>query len=203
MTHTRELSAVDMNGLDWIVVVSCVFCLVRGIMRGAVSQVFGIAGLLAGFVLASHFYGGLAARLMESFPEFPAAQPAAFGILFCLTWLCIAILGFWMSRLVRLTGLAFWDRLWGGVLGAGKSALFAMILVSFLAFLLSPQNPVLKGSLVAPYVLEAAQWLIKTAPVSLQKMLEKKQEEMRRYRLDGNRKEKTPDGPRKKEARPV
>lgn len=194
---------MNMNALDWIVVVSCVFCLIRGIMRGAISQVFGIAGLLAGFVLASHFYGGLAAKLTQAFPQLPAAQPAAFGTLFFLTWLCIAIVGFWITRLVRLTGLAFWDRLWGGVLGAGKSALFAMILVSFLTFLLSAQNPVLKGSLLAPYVLEAAQWLIKTAPVNLRSLLEKKEEEIRRYRLDDNRKEKGPNGPKKKEAQPV
>jgi membrane protein required for colicin V production len=190
---------LDINYLDGIIVLSAVFCLVRGIMRGAISQVFGIAGLLAGLGLASRFFEDLAFKLSKAFPQLPGVEPISFGILFFLTWLCIAILGYWVTRLVRLTGLAFWDRFWGGLLGGAKSLLFAIVVVSFLTFLLTPQNPILRGSLVAPYVLDAAQWLIKIVPLDFRSFLEKKGEELKRYRLNGDQKEKDQNVPKKKE----
>jgi membrane protein required for colicin V production len=192
-----------LNTLDWVIVVFAVFCLIRGVMRGAVSQVFGIAGLLAGFVLASNFYEGVALKLAQTFPQVPAAQAVSFGILFFLSWLCVAIAGFWVSRLVQLSGLAFWDRAWGGILGAGKAFLFAVVLVSFLAVMVSTRNSLLKDSLVAPYALESAQWLMRVAPENLRSLLEKKGAEMKRYPLDEDSKDKGKSAPRKKEGQPV
>ncbi len=192
-----------LNTLDWVIVVFAVFCLIRGVMRGVVSQVFGIAGLLAGFVLASNFYEGVALKLAQTFPQLPAAQAVSFGTLFLLSWLCIAIGGFWVSRLVRLSGLAFWDRAWGGILGAGKAFLFTVVLVSFLTVMVSTQNSLLKDSLVAPYALEAAQWLMRVAPDNLRSLLEKKGAEMKRFRLDEDSKGKEQSAPRKKEGQPV
>ena len=192
-----------LNTLDWVIVVFAVFCLIRGVMRGAVSQVFGIAGLLAGFALASNFYEGVALKLAQTFPQLPAAQAVSFGTLFFLSWLCIAIGGFWVSRLVWLSGLAFWDRAWGGILGAGKAFLFTVVLVSFLTMMVSTQNSLLKDSLVAPFALEAAQWLMRVAPENLRSLLEKKGAEMKRFRLDEDPKGKEQSAPRKKEGQPV
>ncbi len=192
-----------LNTLDWIIVVFAVLCLIRGVMRGAVSQVFGIAGLLAGFLLASNYYEAVALKLSQAFPQLPAAQAVSFGTLFFLCWLCIAIVGFWVSRLVQLSGLAFWDRAWGGILGSGKAFLFAVVLVSFLAVMLPARNPFLKESVFAPYVLGSAQWLMELAPENLQSLLEKKGAEIRRYRLDDSSRGKEQDRPKKKEGNSV
>ncbi len=192
-----------LNTLDWIIVVFAVFCLIRGAMRGAVSQLFGIAGLLAGFVLASNYYEAVALKLSQAFPQLPAAEAVSFGTLFFLSWLCIAIVGFWVSRLVQLSGLAFWDRAWGGILGAGKAFLFSVVIVSFLTMTLSTGSSLLKDSLVAPYALESAQWLMRVAPENLRSLLEKKGAEMKRYRLDEDSKGKEQSAPRKKEGQPA
>jgi membrane protein required for colicin V production len=192
-----------LNTLDWIILVFSIFFLIRGLMRGAISQVFGIAGLLAGFVLASNFYEAVALKLTQAFPQMPAAQPVSFGTLYFLTWLCVAIVGFWVSRMVRLTGLAFWDRAWGGILGGCKALLSAVILVLFLTMTQYTQNSILKDSLLAPYVLEAAQWLVRMAPENLRSLLEKKGEEIKRYRLDGDSKGKEQNTPKKKEGNSV
>ncbi len=192
-----------LNTLDWIIVVFAVFCLIRGVMRGAVSQVFGIAGLLAGFVLASNYYEAVALKLSQAFPQLPAAQAVSFGILFFLSWLCIAIVGFWVSRLVQLSGLAFWDRAWGGILGAGKAFLFTVVLVSFLTMMLSTRSSLLKDSLFAPYALESAHWLMRVAPENLRSLLEKKGAEIKRYHHDEDSKGKEQSAPVKKEGQPV
>ena len=195
--------AMTLSTFDWIIVVFGVLCIIRGIMRGAVSQVFGIAGLLAGFVLASSLFVDVALKLTQAFPQLPAAQPISFGLLFFLTWLCIAIVGFWLSRLVHLTGLAFWDRCCGGVLGACKASLLAVVAVSYLTALLTTQHPILKGSLVAPYALDAAGWLVRVVPGNLQSLLEKQGEELKRHRRDGDTGGKDRQKPEKKEGRSV
>jgi len=192
-----------LSTFDWVILVFGVLCIIRGIMRGAVSQVFGIAGLLAGFVLASSLFGDVALKLTQAFPQLPAPQPISFGILFFLTWLCIAIVGFWLSRLVHLTGLAFWDRCCGGLLGACKAATFAVVVVSFLTALLTTRHALLKGSLVAPHALEAAQWLVRVVPGNLQSLLEKQGEELKRHRRDGDTGAKDHNKPQKKEGRSI
>lgn len=192
-----------LSTFDWIIVVFGVLCIVRGIMRGAVSQVFGIAGLLAGFVLASSLFGDVAARLGEAFPQIPAAGPISFAVLFFLTWLCVAVVGFWVSRLVHLTGLAFWDRCCGGVLGACKAALFTVVAVSLIAATLSVQHPILKGSVVAPYALDAARWLVRLMPGNPHSLLDRQSEEMKRPRRDGSPRGKDHERIEKKEGHSV
>ncbi|MCU0589249.1 MAG: CvpA family protein [Syntrophobacteraceae bacterium] len=192
-----------MSTLDWIIVVVGGLCIVRGIMRGAVSQVFGILGLYAGFLLASSFHGSVAARLAQAFPDIPGAQAVSFGLLFFLTWLCIAIFGFWVSRLVRLTGLALVDRTCGGVLGACKAALLTVVVVLFLTAVLSPRHEILKESRVAPLALEAGEWLMRVAPGDLPSLLEKKGEELKRFRRDGGTQGEEPKKPPRKEGRSV
>jgi hypothetical protein len=69
--------------------------------------------------------------------------------------------------------------------------------------MVSTQNSLLKDSLVAPYALEAAQWLMRVAPDNLRSLLEKKGAEMKRFRLDEDSKGKEQSAPRKKEGQPV
>ncbi len=189
---------MDLSTFDWVVVVAGVLCILRGIMRGAVSQVFGIAGLLAGFALASSFFADVALKLGQAFPQLPAVQAVSFGMLFFLTWLCVAVVGFWISRLAHLSGLAFWDRCCGGVLGACKAALFAVVAVSLLAATLSSQHAVLKGSFFAPFALDAGRWLVRFVPGTPQSLLDGQAEEMKRNRRDGLPRQRDRDKTEKK-----
>ncbi|GLI35113.1 CvpA family protein [Desulforhabdus amnigena] len=196
---------MQLNGLDWVLLGIGLFCVGRGILRGAISQVFGIAGVLAGFVLASHYYESLSVQLSEAFPRLIGPQAVSFVLLFFLAWFCLGIVGFGISKLLQKSGLGFFDRFWGAAVGLAKALALAVILISALTFFLSPQNRMLHNSGLTPYVQEAAHVVIQATPDKVQMLFEKKQKELKRYWLDRDRgrdrvKEKT-KLPFEKEAR--
>lgn len=163
-----------MNGLDWFLIAVGFFCLVRGIFRGAISQLFGIAGVIAGFLLAAHSYESLARQLATVFPGLPGAAAVSFILLFLLAWFCVGVTGYWIGKLLRRTGLGFLDRLLGGMVGIAKAILLAIMTVALLTLLLSPKSSFLTHSALTPYVQQAAQFLLKATPRNLQKLFEEK-----------------------------
>ena len=173
-----------MNGLDWFLIVIGIVCFGRGLLRGAVSQLFGIAGVIGGFLLAAHAYESVARQLSAVFPGLPGAAAMSFIVIFLLTWFCIGVIGYWTGRLLRNTGMGFLDRLVGGAVGMAKALVLAMIVIALLTFLLSPKSSLLAQSYLTPYVQEAAQFLLKATPENLQKLFEEKQKALKEKWLE-------------------
>jgi len=164
-----------MNGLDWFLIAVGAFCLIRGIVRGAISQLFGIAGVFGGLLLAANVYEPVARQLSLLFPGLPAAAAISFILLFLLTWFCVGVSGYWIGKTLRRPGLGFLDRLLGGMVGLAKALVLAIMVTSLLVLLLSPKSAFLTDSRLTPHVQKAAQVLLKVAPQSLQKLFEEKQ----------------------------
>jgi membrane protein required for colicin V production len=191
-----------MNGLDWILIVIALFCVLRGLARGAVSQVFGLAGALGGFLVAAHFYHSVGGQLKQAFPQFNAAPVLSFVLLFFLTWFCVGVVGFWISRALRKTGLAFLDRIGGGIIGFAKALILALILISSLTLFLSSRSPFLAGSTLTPHVYEIARLVVQATPENVQKIFDEKRRALERQWLErGEQPKKQPDHPRKEEKR--
>jgi membrane protein required for colicin V production len=151
-------------------------------MRGAVSQIFGVAGILIGFLVAAHQYQLVSVYISGQFPSISGtvARPLSFILLFLLTWFSIGVAGFWVVRVIRSAGLGFLDRLWGAMIGFGKAFLFAIVTISILTLFSSGGNsPLVAQSKLAPKVREASQFLFKLAPPKVQEELSKKQQEMK------------------------
>ncbi|MFP5212502.1 MAG: CvpA family protein [Acidobacteriota bacterium] len=193
------MGPLTLNGLDWVLLFIGVFGVLRGIMRGAISQVFGIAGVLGGFLIASHYHEEGARMVARAFPEFSAPQVLVYIILFFIAWVSIATVGYWFGKVLHQTGLGFLDRLTGGVIGFLKAVLLAMVLISTLTFFLSANNNLLRDSLLVPHVQEIARFVVRATPERLQKLFDEKQSELRRY-WDGHREEEPPrpEAPKKK-----
>ena len=161
--------------------------MLRGLMRGAISQIIGVAGILTGFLVASHQYQPVGSFITRQFPSISgtAAGPLSFILLFLLTWFSIAVAGFWVVRVVRSAGLGFLDRLWGAMIGFGKALLFAIVTISCLTlFSAGGSPPLIAQSTLAPRVREASQFLFKLAPVKVQEELSRKQKEVQKLLSD-------------------
>jgi membrane protein required for colicin V production len=172
-----------MNILDWILICAGAFWVLRGLMRGAISQIIGVAGILTGFLVASHQYQPVGTFITRQFPSISAtaAGPLGFILLFLLTWFSIAVAGFWVVRVLRSAGLGFLDRLWGAMIGFAKALLFAIVTISFLTlFSAGGNSPLIAQSTLAPRVREASQFLFKLAPVKVQEELTRKQKEVQK-----------------------
>jgi membrane protein required for colicin V production len=172
-----------MNILDWVLICAGAFWVLRGLMRGAISQIFGIAGILTGFLVASYHYQPVGSFITTQFPSISgtAAGPLSFILLFLLTWFSVAVVGFWIVRVLRSAGLGFLDRLWGAMIGFGKALLFAIVAISFLTlFSFGGNPPLIAQSMLAPRVREASQFLFKLTPVKVQEELSRKQKEVQK-----------------------
>lgn len=170
-----------MNGLDWFLIVITLFCFLRGFIRGAVTQVFGIAGALSGFFVAAHFHQPLAGQLKQAFPQFGAAPVVAFLVLFFLGWFCVGVVGYWIAKAVRKTGLGFMDRLMGGAVGLVKAFVLAVILLMALTLFFSPRNRLLTQSLLAPYVSDITCIIVRTTPAGVQRLFQQKKKQVENF----------------------
>ncbi len=171
-----------MNVLDWVLIAIGAFWVLRGLLRGAISQIFGIAGIIVGFFVASHNYEQVSTLILRNFPSFAGSGPVSFILLFILTWFCIAVAGFWFVRVIRSAGLGFLDRLWGGMIGFGKALLFAIAAISILTLFSAGSNPtLLTRSALVPYIKEASNFLFKIAPDKVQVEYLKKQKDLERF----------------------
>jgi membrane protein required for colicin V production len=178
---------MGLNGLDWVLTGIFLLGIVRGLWRGAISQVFGIAGVLGGFLLASHFYESVCNQVLRVFPRL--AEPhlvsiISFSLIFLLTWFCLSCLGYWVGSFFRRAGMGCLDRVLGAGVGMGKALLMTIILISSLTFLLPSDNGILRESRLAPYVQLVTQHLIRATPPPVQQLFEKKRQELLQYWLD-------------------
>jgi membrane protein required for colicin V production len=176
-----------MNILDWVLICVAAFWVLRGLARGAVSQIFGVAGILAGFFVAVYNYQTVAAFINGKFHSFsgPAARPLSFICLFLLSWFCVAVAGAWIHRLIRGAGLGFIDRLWGAMIGFAKAVLFAIVAISFLTLFSAGGNcPLVTQSKLAPMIMETSRYLFKLAPPKVQEEFLKRQQEVKKIVFD-------------------
>ncbi len=172
-----------MNILDWVLICTGAFWVLRGLIRGAISQVFGIAGILTGFLVAANQYLPVSVFIVRQFPSIPgtAARPLSFVLLFLCTWFTIAVVGSWIVRFVRRAGLGFVDRLWGAMIGFGKALLFAIVTISVLTLFSTGGAPALLAqSKLAPRITQASRFLFKIAPSKVQEELSRRQQEVKK-----------------------
>ncbi len=158
--------------LDWILILVLGLSLLRGLWRGAVSQLFGIMGFIAGFFLAQRFGPDLGARLAAVFSSLPHPAFIAAALLFMLTWFLVALAGAWISRGLRSGGVGGTDRLLGGALGLVKGGLGVLVLVWAIGFLFPPDHPLFRDSRLLPYAQAASRFLIEAAPKSFQERMD-------------------------------
>jgi len=188
-----------MNGLDWVLIGIGILGVLRGLWRGAVSQIFGILGVLGGFLVATHYHQSLAVQLARGFPKLTGAAVISFIALFFLTWLCVAMVGYMVAKVLRTGGLGFMDRVLGAGVGLGKAVLSAIILISILTLFVSPRSAILSQSRLAPQVQEIAQFMVMAAPERLQREFEQKSKELKQYWLEQKRNIARSNHPGKKE----
>jgi len=166
-----------MNLLDWILTGVAAFSVLRGLMRGAISQLFGVAGILAGFFVAARYYGQVGAELLRNFPSLSGSGTISFILLFILTWFCISAAGFWIAKIMRSAGLGFLDRLWGGMIGFGKALVLSIAVVSILT-MFSPDSNLLTESVMVKKINMVSNLLFTMAPDNVKNEFSKRQKEL-------------------------
>ncbi|MGD2028332.1 MAG: CvpA family protein [Desulfobacterales bacterium] len=141
-----------MNFFDIIVIVILGYCLIRGVFRGLIKELSSIIGVFGGFYAAFTYYPMLAKPLSKWITNSGYLNILSFLIIFCCVFTIISILGVIINYLLKIAFLSWLDRILGSVFGALKGMLIVSVLFIALTAFLPKGTPVIKDSLLSPYV---------------------------------------------------
>lgn len=149
-----------MSAGDWLIIAVLVLSTVLAIAQGFFLEVFSLAGVVIGFLLASWDYRLVSSHLGFINPPW-AADIAGFMIIFFVIAILAGAIGRIASWGMKQAGLRWIDRALGGAFGLLRGALVVTVIVMATAAF-APQAQWLTNSNLAPYFLvagRAASWL--------------------------------------------
>lgn len=142
-----------MNVVDIAILVILVAFAIKGLFRGLLKELCSLLGLLAGGFLSFSFYSPLAEGMTQTL-RLPSqiAVVGAFLLLFLTTVVSFAVLGYVLSRFVKLLFLGGLNRVAGGLFGLVQGVLLLTVLLFSLSLAPLPKTvkPVFKASLLTP-----------------------------------------------------
>lgn len=159
-----------MNPLDWLLVALLAYSVVKAFLQGFFREVFALAGLVVGLLIASWGYQSAALHLSGLITSPPIAQFVAFLTILAVTMVIFSLAGKLLRRTASAIGLGMLDRLGGAVFGFVRGCLMGVaLLMAFTAFL--PTVPWIRESKMAPYFLQGGHAVSFLVPADLKQKL--------------------------------
>jgi len=123
------------------------------LFKGMVKQLFGLVGVVAGFVLAMRYYPLCAGYLTSFHPG--TAKAISFVAIFLACVLVAHIIGWAVGRYLADSGLGFLNRIGGGFVGFLKGYLIVSVMVLVLTafFPAHAHSSLFKKSYTIKYIL--------------------------------------------------
>jgi membrane protein required for colicin V production len=144
-----------MAVIDWLILVFLVVSVLSAAKNGFFLEVFSLAGVIAGLLIASWNYQKLLPWIGRWIHSWPAAEALSFLCIALAVMILAGILGRVIRWSVHSIGLGWADRFIGALFGFVKGcALVTLAVLVIAAFM--PQATWFKQSRLAPYFLSAA-----------------------------------------------
>jgi membrane protein required for colicin V production len=151
---------------DWLIVFFILVSALQAAWQGFFQTAFGIAGLIAGYLLAAWQYPRVSGWFAPHVRSPWVGDLLGFIIIFLAAVFVAALLGRLAGWLMKKAGLSGFDRFLGAILGLIRGGLFvAVLLMGMAAF--APSAKWLQDSQLAPYFLVVGRAAIWTAPSDL------------------------------------
>ena len=169
----ENFSMMDFNYFDVTIGAIVIILGIKGFMQGFIKEAFGLVGLVAGVYFASRLAPEAAAFIDKNFFHLENESLLTllgFLAILILVWMGATILGTIFSKLSSKSGLGFFDRLLGFIIGGGKYfIIFALIVTALSNVTLVKDNleKYIKDSVLYPYLVETGTYLIHLDPKTL------------------------------------
>jgi membrane protein required for colicin V production len=155
-----------VNIADWIILLVLLVSIIQAASSGFFQEIFGLAGLVFGYLIAAWQYRRLAGHFAVYISSRWLGEIVAFLAIFLGVMVLAGVLGKIVRWIVKEAGLSVVDRFLGGTLGLVRGCLLvAIVLVAMAAF--TPSSGWLQGSSLAPYFLVVGRAAIWVAPAEL------------------------------------
>lgn len=123
-----------------------------GLFHGMVKQLFGLAGIVAGYILAMRYYELCSKYLTSLHPG--TAKALRFIAIFLACVIVAHIIGWAVGRFFTISGLGFLNRIGGGLLGFLKGCLIVCVVVMVLNAFFPADNGIFRKSHTMKYILQ-------------------------------------------------
>jgi membrane protein required for colicin V production len=155
-----------VNIADWIILLVLLVSVIQAASSGFFQEIFGIAGLVFGYLIAAWQYRHLADHFAAYISSHWLGEIAAFLAIFLGVMVLAGVLGKIVRWAMKEAGLSVIDRFLGGILGLVRGCLLiAIVLVGMTAF--TPTSRWLQNSSLSPYFLVVGRAAIWVAPTEL------------------------------------
>ena len=144
-----------LTPLDWTILIVLFLSTVMAFLHGFLVEVCALAGLVAGVVLAGHYYLQVVPWVRYFVHEDAAAAVIAFLFVAFGVMLAAAILGRVLRWIFRNIGLGWADRIAGGAFGLLKGYILVALGVAAMAAFF-PGQPWFDQSKLVPYFFPGA-----------------------------------------------
>lgn len=142
--------ALMITVVDFILLIVCLFFVLRGLFRGFLMEVFSILALIAGAFASINYYTLASGWFSNIFPAGPSRNAAGLVTVFIIVWLLIKILSWILNKNLGEAETNPSSRIAGGALALGKAVLFLSLIV-YTAESVWPGNQITSGNLSTEY----------------------------------------------------
>jgi membrane protein required for colicin V production len=163
-----------MNSLDFTLLIIIGVSLMVSTFRGAVREIFSLGGVIAGFILASHYYTKMSLGVLRltSYPEIN--NIISFLVIFIFSAVLISFIGGMFSHAVNKSGFKVLNTLMGTFIGAVKGVLIASLVLYVLLVFLPANSTMFVKSRTFPYVVRLSKFISPIGPTFFREELDKK-----------------------------
>jgi membrane protein required for colicin V production len=118
-----------MEWVDWIILAGLLISTVGGLAQGFFRSFFGLAGLVAGFMIATWNYARIGKIFLPIVRVEAVANAIGFLVIILLVMLMGAVVGGSLEKTFRWAGLGCIDTLLGAVFGFFQGVVIVMVFV--------------------------------------------------------------------------
>jgi len=162
---------MDSSSILDVISIAAIFIYgIKGYSRGFAQEVFGLVGVIGGFILAFK-YGSIMGDMINNsilHLQNTAVLPLIGSILILIgTWLLTRIIGMTISSFFNSHGLGIINKLLGFLMGAAKVVFVFSLLVHLVLsvpLINTTVDNALKGGIMYPYFKTISSTLIKATP---------------------------------------
>jgi membrane protein required for colicin V production len=163
--------SIELNWVDYgfliIFLLSTIFGLVRGFIRGVVSFIFLIAAVYLAVKyspqLAAHFAGSAAREQTISY----LLLAGMFLLIFIVTILIGGLVSYFLNMAFQFGGLGFINSLLGALFGIVRAVLITIAIIYLVELTPTARHPMWQGSTIVRYFQPMADWLGKNSSSAL------------------------------------
>jgi membrane protein required for colicin V production len=182
---------VTGNWLDYILAAIVLASVITAVMKGFVQELISLASVVIGLVVAAVGYPRAALWFDDLTKSHEIALGLGFLVLFLGTLLAGALVGVVARKLIKTTGIQWFDRFLGGIFGLVRGVLIdAILLMALMAFAIKPDA--VRQSVLAPYVTTGTRVIALVMPGSLRAQFHTGFEKFRDALIPGDKEKAKP-----------